>query len=186
MFVIVEGPDNSGKTALCKFLSMHLKVSIVHSGGPPRSKKEFFDRIERLLHHPRPVIFDRFPVISEHVYGPVLRGVDTFEGAHRIFNCRMLLRRPIILYCRTSIEEMLKLDDHKVKEHETAEHVESVKHNALNLIYRYDEVMSIYPSALRFDYLKDGDDFLSLLLMYLREVYREGWVQEKGVEELHG
>lgn len=166
---IVEGPDNSGKSTLVDFIARMLDIPKMHSGGPGKDTYEFFSRCRRLINYPDHVVFDRFPVISEHVYAPILRGVDTFGGNNPIWRHELLKRMPIIIYCRPPLDVLLDLDNHPVKvEHEDAEHVESVKRNALRLAQRYDEVIiQDYPNAIYYDYTAGGPQFRRLLLNYL-------------------
>lgn len=175
MFVIVEGPDNSGKSTLCAALRTHFPlVAFQHSGGPPKDEGEFFSRINRLLSHKKPVIFDRFPIISDHVYGPVVRGEDIFKGNWEGYVNRMMARRPIIIYCRPPNDVLMRgMDNHPVKEHETAEHVERVKRNALELIRRYDVVMGQLVCH-HYDFTQGSRQFIALLVTYLKEIILNG------------
>lgn len=170
MFCVVEGPDNSGKSTLASFLARELKTHLVHSGGPGKDKIEFMARVNRLTDYPSPVIFDRFPVISEHVYAPVIRNTDTFDGTVHMHRLRLMARNPIIIYCRPPMPILMDLKDHPVKsEHEDADHVARVVRNGLALVQRYDEVMTTdYPDALHYDYTAGGDQFRRLLLQFLQ------------------
>lgn len=170
MFCVIEGPDNSGKSTLASFLSRELKTTVVHSGGPGKDKVEFKSRLNRLINYPANVIFDRFPVISEHVYAPIVRQVDTFDGSVDMYRLHLMARNPIIIYCRPPLSILMDFKNHQVKpEHEDQEHVTQVIRNALGIIQRYDLVMTTeYPDALHYDYTAGGPQFRQLLLSYLQ------------------
>src|SRR5690606_261228 len=88
--IIVEGMDGSGKTTLAQQLSCWMgDVPIkrfVTSGGPTnydllvrKTKAALTDLHDQVIQNQRPVvIYDRFPLISEAVYGSILRGKNHF------------------------------------------------------------------------------------------------------------
>jgi hypothetical protein len=78
MHIIVEGMDGTGKTTLIKSLVdrlgmvQHPKAS-TPLGGPVKDLDDWVDY--ELLRRKEPGIYDRHPVISEPVYGTIVRGV---------------------------------------------------------------------------------------------------------------
>lgn len=164
MFVVIEGPDNSGKSTLAKYLADRIDFPLQHSGGPPKSDDEFAFRLDRLFRMDD-VIFDRFPVISEAVYGPILSRESLITPTSKI---RFFARKPIIIYCRPPLNVLMRVvDGHEVKDHETAAHVAAVKAHAMALIHRYDEVLYEY-NPIYYDYTAGGPHMLDLIVRYLK------------------
>ncbi len=67
MRIIVEGPDNSGKSTLIAHLSDMLNLDVVPGEGPAISNGEINDRVVRYLDIDN-AIFDRHPCISQAIY----------------------------------------------------------------------------------------------------------------------
>lgn len=164
MIIILEGPDNGGKTTLAKFLSTQTGLRLHHSGGPPKDRSEILYRATELLKLEN-VIFDRFPVISDRIYSKLLRGEDFF--ANTTFPIRLAQQRPFIIYCRPPMEVLLKLDGHEVKEHETQEHVEAMKKKALDIVIAYDQAMKAW-DPLYYDYTIDHSAVDEMLIRYIQ------------------
>lgn len=88
---IVEGPDCSGKTTVCRFFSKLYKLPIVHLTYFPNQKEmeKQFERVYQLIHgllHYRPlagIIFDRF-VASNRIYSNVLKNSLPSEWLEKI------------------------------------------------------------------------------------------------------
>lgn len=77
--IIVEGPDGGGKTTLIDRLRKHLGVGVMprpcssDRGVDPSSLMAWVDRDLSGPVHERK-IYDRHPLISEPIYGPLIRG----------------------------------------------------------------------------------------------------------------
>ena len=98
--IIVEGPDNSGKTTLISQLAKDLnRVTI--KGIRPQTFWEIKTWCQVIEKFPWPVILDRFPLISEPVYGPIIRGVSLITREEALIELKLL--NPIIIYCRPSL-----------------------------------------------------------------------------------
>lgn len=75
--VIVEGPDGSGKSTLVQRLSEELKVEVrpractSDNGVDPATLREWVDQD---LGGDTQGLYDRHPLISEPIYGPIIRG----------------------------------------------------------------------------------------------------------------
>src|SRR5690554_364747 len=88
--IIIEGMDGSGKTVLAQHLSSRLENApikrFVTSDGPTnydllvaKTKAALTDLHNQIMKGQRPVvIYDRFPLISEAIYGTIFRGRNHF------------------------------------------------------------------------------------------------------------
>jgi len=113
MIIIVEGMDGTGKTTLVQQLAHHLDVrpkKFVKSSGPYEEFKRTLvastipelNELETASAKGRPIkrLYDRFPLISEAVYGPILRGRNCFGGLYYPLRSRLLALKTVIIYCR--------------------------------------------------------------------------------------
>lgn len=131
--LIIEGPDGAGKSFTAEFLSSAVNIPIHHSGGPPKSTKEMFNRALAQTRMDN-VILDRVAIISDMVYGPIIRDKTLFTD-----NWLKLINFPII-YCRPSVETILK-SKLETKPHKDAAHLAKVEENIIKIINQYDKVM---------------------------------------------
>jgi len=113
MIIIVEGMDGTGKTVLVQQLAHRLEIKprkFVGSLGPSddyrlalvsRTRSEITE-LEIASAEGRPIkrLYDRFPLISEAVYGSVLRGHNCFGGLYYPLRSRLLALKTVIIYCR--------------------------------------------------------------------------------------
>ena len=113
MIIIVEGMDGTGKTTLAQQLAHRLEVQprkYVGSSGPSDDYRlTLVDRtiseiteLEITSERGEPVkrLYDRFPLISEAIYGPTLRGCNCFGAQYYLARRRLLTLRTVIIYCR--------------------------------------------------------------------------------------
>lgn len=101
MVIICEGCDNTGKTTLVQRLQLFTGARVVHSPGPqPEKELKSWTKAELLLANVEDIIYDRFPLISEEVYGPILRGKSLFGEEWGEWWGALMLVRPVIIYCR--------------------------------------------------------------------------------------
>ena len=147
--IIIEGMDGSGKTTLAQQLSFRLgKAPIkrfVTSGGPTdfdslveQTKATLLDLYDQVTQNQRPVvIYDRFPLISEAIYGSILRGRNHFGDEWTALITMFLTLDPIVVYCRPGISYITK----NIRETANSQ-MEGVVSKALRLINAYDELMS--------------------------------------------
>lgn len=91
MKIVVEGPDNSGKSTLIRHLSASLDIPVVPGEGPGRSVEEINDRVKRYatISHS---IFDRHPCVSQPIYNQFRQGpsidaelIDQFYHQDNLF-----------------------------------------------------------------------------------------------------
>lgn len=138
--IILEGADGTGKTYAANWLSFQLQIPLHHFGGPPKSKADIINRIGKMFLNPNR-IFDRCSIISEPVYGPIIRG-DCFFTKQEISNYLYIINKQAkIIYCRPSIQTIFS-NKLITKLHKSQEQVDSVKKSLERIIYTYDNFMS--------------------------------------------
>lgn len=101
--IIVVGMDNTGKTTLVEGLHKIIKGETIKSPGPIGEIGQKDWVINHIANYEGndDVIFERFPLLEEMVYGPILRNKSNFmwgDGFFRLLN----KANPIIIYCRCS------------------------------------------------------------------------------------
>lgn len=135
--IIIEGPDNSGKSTLAKHLSTKFNLPIIHSGGPAKSKDEIFLRtVDFFDDHLNLCIRDRFPCISEPIYTMLREGEPHFSGEIlAVFLKSLIQYNPLIILCMPPKEKALQ--GHQMGLFDTPEHYEAVNKNAEALYDSY-------------------------------------------------
>lgn len=133
--IIIEGMDNSGKTTLVNYLASEIPCEMMRSPGP--NTPEFLASWVMIMIQRQaslPVLFDRFPVISEAVYGTVLRGKNALDlYGDRTFTVILKALHPLIIYCRPPFDRILDF--------EGRDQMVGVKEKALILVDKYDYLM---------------------------------------------
>ncbi len=151
--VIVEGCDNCGKTKLIQHLATELHCEVIKSPGPqPKEALASWMMVMFQLQHIQAVIFDRFPVISEEIYGKVLRGYSELDFyGERTFITILKRMSPLIIHCRPPMYKILDLG--------TRPQMEGVSEHILELVAKYDYLMRILQeegfSIIQYDYMSD-------------------------------
>src|SRR5687767_10954920 len=105
--LIVEGPDNSGKSTLVRRLAEDAKLLLIAQKRKPRNRDEYFDFLNRMIPLAKcwPTVFDRWSRISESVYGPIIRGRSIFTDRDlEVARAAPMLAglKPLLIYCRPS------------------------------------------------------------------------------------
>ena len=129
--IIVEGMDNTGKTRLSAHLAQ--KFGLVHVKSPKDRTNLVGDALTLLILNPREAVLDRFSVISEAIYGPILRGgtkFDGYVGQWKFYMEKLVQCRPLILYC--------KPPDTKILDFGSREQMEGVVEHSEELLEAYD------------------------------------------------
>jgi len=148
--IIVEGPDNSGKTTLARKLSADLQLVYVNNRSRPKNFKDLdYDCFHLTnLAMTVPTVFDRWGPISEPIYGPIIRKTekmtrDELTQLHRYAE----QAKPIVIYCRPSMNRLLDFGD--------IEQMPGVKENATRLVEAYDKELKFvgkYLTTCIYDY----------------------------------
>ncbi len=165
--IILEGPDNSGKTTLANQISGVIGFPVVHAGGPCKTPAEKAVRVFDCFNNcSLEVIQDRNFIISDQVYNLVLNKVRDYN----IFPLEYKLRtvyKPFIIYCRPSDKILFDFTNHKVKDHETKEHVNNVILNQSKIVAYYDALMPAI-SYCTYNFEEDSlEDLIKTIKIYL-------------------
>ena len=138
--------DNTGKTTLIQKISEAFGIEVV-SSCRSIPLNEQIDWIQQQVERTTPVVYDRFTLFSEQVYGPILRGGSKFDNMDNLTWFEYLAivlssMNPIIIYCRPSTATILK------SFHER-DQMGGTSQNLLELVNRYDMIMLNKLSLLR-------------------------------------
>lgn len=131
--IIIEGMDNSGKTTLCNHLKDRLDIPI-YKGQIPKGRQGMIQFQMSAMYINQPMIYDRMRVVSEMVYGPIIRNENMFAKDGWFYINLLLKIRPLIIYCRPKDEYIYKFG--------SREQMEGVIDNSQKLLERYDQIMS--------------------------------------------
>ena len=134
MKVIVEGPDNSGKSTLCKALATLTDRELILSGGRERSSEEILERCKNFLVQGDNIIHDRHPIISNPIYG---KAVAPNTPIPANFTLELYRQKPLIIYCR--VPPARGMTDHVMNERDTPDWMEDVSLRYTDLVQLYDE-----------------------------------------------
>lgn len=135
MLVIIEGADGSGKTTLANRIRGQLGqyAMFLRTSGPP-SIVEIANVCHWVDSHPHtlPLIMDRYPLLSEYVYGPILRG--KCKHAMTIEMMARALRNAMVIHCRPNYSALAANVQKEVQ-------LEGVLVNHRHIVKKYDELM---------------------------------------------
>lgn len=134
--IVLEGPDNSGKSTFAAMLAQRTGRRIQGSEGPPKPGESINDRIRRYsaLVAVEPMIFDRHPVISQPIYSMLAGNPQQVEPE---LIAEFYDSRPTLVYCDPGERGM---EGHIEKpEHDCPEHIEQVHKHYYDLLNAYRE-----------------------------------------------
>ena len=154
--LIIEGPDNSGKSSLAKKLSLEFNLKIIKSSGPPTGENDLVRRIKSSLEYTKlgiNFIYDRYSLISEYVYGPTLRKINLLdnEEGHKLWK-EFIETKPLIIYCRPPYANIIKYGKRR--------QMRGVRKEADSLILAYDNLMDRIKSSVdifSYNYMDKAD-----------------------------
>jgi AAA15 family ATPase/GTPase len=140
-FIFIEGPDCSGKSTLISSLSLFLDLESFHAGGPINSIK---DRDERIKLYKKGILIDRCCLISDPIYGIILRG-KTFINDRRW----LVEADPIFIFCKPKIETVMSnlRQSLKIKkDYKSKEHCQQVETHYIHLYGGYRNILHSFLS----------------------------------------
>lgn len=188
MNLVLEGPDNSGKTTLAKHLMAGIgnSVTYFHPGGPPPNEeaeeanlKEQFE----LLTGSTAVLMDRSTCISQAVYSP-LQTPSAVTRRQAALSGLLLSGRVMFVYCRPSTDLLMRTDDLTWRPDESEEHKRMIVQNQHTYIERYDALMSKVP-CVQMDFQCDEhyDLTKTLTLALGGDEYATRWIKSNLIKE---
>lgn len=178
--VIICGFDNTGKTTLIQQLmeTFPQDLEMIKPPGPWPSKEVMMDWTEPSLQSIRDAkpedkifLFDRYPLISEPIYGPVIRDTCLFtpEELNEGFEVLMSAPQPIILvFCRPPVEHILKFGDR--------EQMEGVIDRAHRLLDAYDASIKEICNRIYYRTLPKDSPNSSLVLFFYDWTEGNDWI----------
>lgn len=115
MLIVVEGPDGSGKTSLIQRARQEITgkyFNIISHSCRPLYPWQISEAVAILPAYAQtPTLLDRHPLISEPIYGPILRGESLVPGQWK----DPILRRNYLgmtvsrlIYCRPPADQILR------------------------------------------------------------------------------
>lgn len=147
MRVILEGPDNAGKSSLARAIRMEVcNVKYFHPGGAPATAIEEADCLatqDAMFMMNEQIIFDRVTCISQMVYNP---NPDR-DPVRRTYQ-KAMWQNPgtVVIYCRPPTETLMDVGNYTWRPEETEEHRQKIITRAYEFIERYDAVMLGVPT----------------------------------------
>ena len=153
MKIIVLGMDNTGKTTLCKNLKYFLNFDIVNSLPIKSTKFEIENYLIDKLTNNDNLIFERFSLFDEMIYGKVLRNKSKFTFNSKLYKIVKQIM-PVIIYCRPEDEIILNWKDR--------EQMNGIIENSKKLIVKWDELINkiekkaCFSKLIKYDYTKDN------------------------------
>lgn len=132
MQIILEGPDNSGKSTLAAYLARSLDLSLQHSGGPSKYPGEVNARTFEMNQRTFTQLFDRHPAISQNIYVGGLQNGGELVTEENVNDFYAL--KPLIIYCKN----VRGVDGHEQSEHSSTEYFDQVAKNMERICDLYD------------------------------------------------
>lgn len=172
--IIIEGPDNTGKTTLMDRLIEDIGLIKAPMKFNPHDKedvcqyvKDFYDVAYNYLsqHQILKEVWDRI-YFSELIYGPLKRDGVCFTEEQSILLPQLLKKiRPLVIICNTDIET-IKNNLHEREQYINENEIEEMKDQYDRL---YDKVTPITPYIYHYNYKHDDYDSLKhFVQLYIR------------------
>lgn len=145
MKIILEGPDNAGKTTLANKIKDRLgeEVEYKHPGGAPETLEDEHRCVAQQLEWlklPR-VIIDRITPISQMVYNFNMSLAKVREAYLQEY----LTFKPLIIYCRPTTDRLLRTEELTWRYDETEDHKQKIITNQHKFVASYDIIMAKVP-----------------------------------------
>lgn len=131
MNIVLEGPDNGGKSTLADAIAKVTGRIIVRGKGPctPQNVGHRFMEFDGVDN----IIFDRHACVSEPIYGPICRGVNKID--YDALTRRFYATKPLFVYCR-GISLVGHVEDHAA---DTPDHLQRISTHYYELCSAYDK-----------------------------------------------
>ncbi len=130
MNIILEGPDNAGKSTLAKAISEATGWPIKNKEGRPPTQLLLFEKFRKYEALENKII-DRHPIVSQSIYGFIRSDEDIpQEFLDNFFN-----RGDLIIYCRCVD---IGLKGHEASDTDTPEHLAMIEEDQKRILNTYD------------------------------------------------
>jgi hypothetical protein len=169
MLVILEGADGSGKSSLATRIRKDIDeyLLFLKSNGPPHTLGQLANVLgvlTNLRDQSIPVVTDRNPVISEYVYGPIIRG--KCMHALSIEQMARWFKDTMIIHCRPNYQALAAGVRKEVQ-------MEGVVLNHRHIIQAYDDLMGFLEKEgvyiKRYDYTGPPQLVLDSIKAFIRK-----------------
>lgn len=179
--IIVEGPDGAGKSTLVEQLrewypSMMLAPRASSSGPEGGPVPDLYEWTHRDVHSwpNRPLsIYDRHPLISEYIYGPVIRGTidPRFHGTglHRYMS-----RRALLVLCLPPLNVVRRSVSAERDMAGVAAHIDTIWTLYASLRATWPDPLSV----VRYDYTDTMLDSTMAGVVHRINLHRNDWERE--------
>ena len=154
MKIIILGMDNTGKTTLAETLSKELDIKLIKSTGPKVTKEAMVLNMLTNLKSKENVIFERYNLFEEMIYGTILRGQSKFSLNDFIYS-ETVLSKPLIIYCRPSNEKIFNFGER--------EQMDGVIEKKKELLEAWDNLISFIKqdmNVIKYDYEVQSLDYM--------------------------
>lgn len=168
--LVVEGPDNAGKTTLAQYLAKKLKAIYIKGEYVGSTEQEVSQFHQWVLGSPRQrmVILDRHPTISDPIYAKAVRQDGTLITTRFAVECAVDLN---VIYCSVPISVLLAGLHEREQMVGVVENIQAV-HEAYEYWYRVASNLGgvPYQSIRLYDYTKHAaSDIVSMWEQMHRE-----------------
>lgn len=168
MIIIVEGPDNAGKTTLALHIAKAMRACFLKVERPSRGVDLIALRriLETAESYSGVVVADRHVCISEPIYGKIIRGGHDLDDREVELSYDQI---DVLIYCRPPMHAIMSSIQDRPQ-------MEGVIENTQAIIHVYDEVMQEIHLEQRilvrqYDYTKDDRDLLVAHLKQYQEAH---------------
>lgn len=146
MNIILEGPDNAGKTTFAETIRKYCGsvVNYYHPGGRPADENHeigFMENQYKFLQKQQGIMMDRCTPISQQVYNPDER----LDRIRADWLTKFLATGVVIVYFRPSTDRLMRVQDFTWRPGESEDHKQKIIQNQHTFIQRYDKLMQIVP-----------------------------------------
>lgn len=151
MKIILEGPDNAGKTTFADSIKLLLtqEVHYAHPGGAPKDVTDEIWHLDDQLCTAKDagdVIFDRVTSISQAIFNPAQTMMQ--DSVRSTYLAQMLKSGCMVIYFRPSTDFLMRTDQFTWREGESEEHKQKIIQNQMTFIERYDLMMAKIPNII--------------------------------------
>jgi cytidylate kinase len=141
MAILIEGPDNSGKSTLCEKLSMRLGWPIVRAVRPLKDEDDMFEMCTNDIKLMQTnIIMDRSYIISDSIYGPLCRNqnlVDLKYWLAQMQTLQQTCHNLEFVFCDGLDSVLTNMSTHVIKITDTAAHLAAVEKNKVAIMNNY-------------------------------------------------